>query len=237
MTSIPARCEACAERAAAAARRDEADAARAEAAFHQAKVKVQRMTRRPVKKEDGEDGDGGGDIGGDEGGNVADRSGVGSAKAPSTTRSGRASKPTTPWWEAPKGSRPTKPAVARKFGRAVTLVVNHDYTASQVKFMINEKMGVHPLDQKLYFFESGEEIGGGDDGVEIGAAGVRPDTTIALVATNEHDPDDLTGLEMPLGPARWQDEVAGGEAAVSGTAPARVTERGFAGTGLHGSDP
>ena len=233
VTSIPARCEACAERAAAAARRDEADAARAEAAFHQAKVKVQRMTRRPVRKEDGEDGDMGGDVGG----NVADRGGVGSAKASSTTRSGRASKPTTPWWEAPKGSRPTKPVVARKFGRAVTLMVNHDYTASQVKFMINEKMGVHPLDQKLYFLDSGEEIGGGDDGVEIGAAGVRPDTTIALVATNEHDPDDLTGLEMPLGPARWQDEVAGVDAAVSGPPPTRATERGFAGTGLHGSDP
>ena len=78
---------------------------------------------------------------------------------------------------------------------------------------------------------------GGDDGSRSAPRGVRPESTIALVATNEHDPDDLTGLEMPLGPARWQDEVAGAEAAVSGTAPTRATERGFAGTGLHGSDP
>ena len=64
-TSIPARCEPCAARAAAAARRYEAVAARAEATFHQAKVRVQRMTRRPVEQEVGNGGgDGDGEVSG-----------------------------------------------------------------------------------------------------------------------------------------------------------------------------
>ena len=119
----------------------------------------------------------------------------------------------------------------------MSLVVNHDYTASRVKFIITEKMGIHPLDQKLYFFDSGEEVGGGRRRGRDRRRGSSTESTIALVATNEHDPDDLTGLEMPLGPARWQDEVLGGEAAVPGMTPTKATERGFAGTGLHGSDP
>ena len=224
----------CAARA-AAARRYEAVVARARATFHQAKVRVQRMTRRPVEKEVGNGvGDGDGEVSGA-------GAASGGASAPSTTRSGRTSKPTTPWWEASEGSRRTKPAVARKVGRAVSLVVNHDYTASRVKFIITEKMGIHPLDQKLYFFDSGEEHRRRNGRRRASASKalpeVRPESTIALVATNEHDPDDLTGLEMPLGPARWQDEVLGGEAAVRGMTPTKATERGFAGTGLHGSDP
>ena len=181
-----------APRAAAAARRYEAVAARAEATFHQAKVRVQRMTRRPVERSRKRGGDGDGEVSG---------AAPGAGRRRGGRRRRRRGAPSVETDDAvvgaSEGSRRTKPAVARKVGRAVSLVVNHDYTASRVKFIITEKMGIHPLDQKLYFFDSGEEIGGGDDGVEIGAAGVRPESTIALVATNEHDPDDLTGWRCP----------------------------------------
>ena len=102
----------------------------------------------------------------------------------------------------------------------------------RLKLMALERLHVHPLDQKMYSFATGVELRDGDT---LGAAGVRPEQKIAVVCGNEHDPEDLTGLDMPLGPVRWEDGLGERERGVrEENAGQRAPERGFAGTGLHG---
>ena len=66
-------------------------------------------------------------------------------------------------------------------------------------------------------------------------AGVPPGATLALFATAQRDPDDLTGLEMPMGPVAWESDAGGGEGRDGAVGGASARERGFAGTALAGS--
>ena len=62
---------------------------------------------------------------------------------------------------------------------------------------------------------------------------IHPGTS--FVISHENDPEDLTGLDMPTGPVRWEDgPVDGGGGGREEKATTRAPERGFAGTGLHG---
>jgi hypothetical protein len=53
-------------------------------------------------------------------------------------------------------------------------------------------------------YAAGAELAGGDNTLTLAAAGVKPDARLALVARADHDAEDLTGLEMPLGPVAWE---------------------------------
>ena len=117
------------------------------------------------------------------------------------------------WWQV-NGQTSAKPASAATpaaSGKGVAFTVDATYSVWQLKLMALERLHVHPLDQKMYSFATGVELRDGDT---LGAAGVRPEQKIAVVCGNEHDPEDLTGLDMPLGPVRWED---GGGAGTRGT--------------------
>ena len=138
------------------------------------------------------------------------------------------------WWQV-NGQTSAKPASAATpaaSGKGVAFTVDATYSVWQLKLMALERLHVHPLDQKMYSFATGVELRDGDT---LGAAGVRPEQKIAVVCGDEHDPEDLTGLDMPLGPVRWEDGARererGGREEI---AAQRAPERGFAGTGLHG---
>ena len=122
-----------------------------------------------------------------------------SAPAPATSRGRRAPSAKKEWWRAnPDGTADTT-APTKSTGRGgVSVVVDASYTVWQLKLLVLERLGVHPLDQSLYFFSDGAEVGGGDDATTLARAGVTPEAKIALVARADHDADDLTGLEMPM---------------------------------------
>ena len=135
-------------------------------------------------------------------------------------------------------------------GRACSLVVDHDYTAWRVKLMALEKLAIHPLDISLFyvtyrrdFSDEGEGEGAStipdavfelENATTLREAGVPAGARLALFATATRDPEDLTGLEMPLGPVVWETERGGGDARVGAVAGASARERGFAGTALAG---
>ena len=135
-------------------------------------------------------------------------------------------------------------------GRACSLVVDHDYTAWRVKLMALEKLAIHPLDISLFYVTYRRDFSDDGDGGEVPAipdavfelenattlreAGVPAGARLALFATATRDPEDLTGLEMPLGPVVWETEGGGGDARVGAVAGASARERGFAGTALAG---
>ena len=159
----------------------------------------------------------------------------------STRRAAAAAGPKE-WWKAPAvksgGSKPS----GTSRGRATSFTVDATYTVWQLKLLILERMAVHPLDQSLYAFATGAELAGGDNAATLASAGVRPDARLALVARADHDADDLTGLEMPLGPVAWEDHEVigtnpggGGGGGGGGEKATRAPERGFAGTGLFGA--
>ena len=142
------------------------------------------------------------------------------------------------WWEAPKDS--THSAKVNSFpklepvGRASPLTIDHDYTVWRVKLLLLEKLGIHPLDQRLFACEVDAVDGTTPVGVvelnnpeTLGESQIGPGSKLCLFATDVHDPEDLTGLEMPLGNVGWETDVRGGKAV-------QAVERGFAGTGLHG---
>ena len=135
-------------------------------------------------------------------------------------------------------------------GRACSLVVDHDYTAWRVKLMALEKLAIHPLDISLFyvtyrrdFSDEGEGEGAStipdavfelENATTLREAGVPAGARLALFATATRDPEDLTGLEMPLGPVVWETEGGVGDARVGAVAGASARERGFAGTALAG---
>ena len=163
------------------------------------------------------------------------------------------------WWEAPRPGASAKGggggAAANlprldPVGRACSLVVDHDYTAWRVKLLALEKLAIHPLDISLFYVTYGRDDAADGDGATSTApvavfelenaetlreAGVPPGATLALFATAQRDPDDLTGLEMPMGPVAWESDAGGGEGRDGAVGGASARERGFAGTALAGS--
>lgn len=138
------------------------------------------------------------------------------------------------WWQVNGGSsaKPASASAPAASGKGVAFTVDATYSVWRLKLMALERLHVHPLDQKMYSFATGVELRDGDT---LGAAGVRPEQKIAVVCGDEHDPEDLTGLDMPLGPVRWEDGASGRErGGREENAAQRAPERGFAGTGLHG---
>ena len=134
-------------------------------------------------------------------------------------------------------------------GRACSLVVDHDYTAWRVKLLLLEKLAIHPLDISLFYVTYRRDDATDGDGAApmipdavfeldnaktLREAGVPAGARLALFATAQRDPDDLTGLEMPLGPVAWETDAGGGEGGVGADGGASARERGFAGTGLAG---
>ena len=140
-------------------------------------------------------------------------------------------------------------------GRACSLVVDHDYTVWRVKLLLLEKLAIHPLDMSLFYatYRHDDESAQDLDELEASAARMGPDAAfelenaqtlreagvpagarLALFATARRDPDDLAGLEMPLGPVAWETDGGGGEAGVGAVGGSSARERGFAGTGLAG---
>ncbi len=152
-------------------------------------------------------------------------------------------------WEAPTGSigansNSTKNSAFPKLkpiGRAVPLTVVHDYTSWRLKLLLLEKLGVHPLDQtwwNLWVDASGNPAGMrevrnnetlGECGIGIGKNGSK----LALFAKDDRDPEDLAGLEMPMGDVLWE---TGGNGVGVGQKGQGTTETGFKGTGLHGGE-
>jgi hypothetical protein len=141
-------------------------------------------------------------------------------------------------------------------GRVVKLTVDHSYTLWRVKLLLLEKLHAHPLDQRVFLERDGTARASVPPGEcspprvleelvdvhrELADLGVGPGARLLVHAGDAHDPDDLTGLEMPRGPAEWEDY---GGAATDGAGvgrrgvkrPAGGLERGFAGTGLTGQD-
>lgn len=140
------------------------------------------------------------------------------------------------WWQVNGGSSvgqvSDKSGQANSGGKGVAFTVDATYSVWQLKLMALERLHVHPLDQKMYSFATGVELRDRDT---LGAAGVRPEQKIAVVCGDEHDPEDLTGLDMPLGPVRWEDGLGErGRGEREENTAQRAPERGFAGTGLHG---
>lgn len=152
-------------------------------------------------------------------------------------------------WEAPIGSigansNSMKNSAFPKLepiGRAVPLTVDHDYTSWRLKLLLLEKLGVHPLDQTLWTLSvdaSGNPAGMrelrnhetlGECGIGIGKNGSK----LALFAKDDRDPEDLAGLEMPMGDVLWE---TGGNGVGVGQKGQGTTETGFKGTGLHGGE-
>ena len=184
----------------------------------------------------------------------------GNARAPrgrTNTRRGRVVGPAS---EEKRREAPPRAAAAAlprldPVGRACSLVVDHDYTVWRVKLLLLEKLAIHPLDMSLFYAtyrhddESAQELdeleasaarGGPDAAFELEnaqtlrEAGVPAGARLALFATARRDPDDLAGLEMPLGPVAWETDGGGGEAGVGAVGGSSARERGFAGTGLAG---
>ena len=152
--------------------------------------------------------------------------------------SGRRRVAPTKWWQVNgKSSAGDKSAEAvtgqtPQGGKGTAFIVDAAYSVWRLKLMALERLHVHPLDQRMYHFATGGELRNGDT---LGAAGVRPECRIAVVCGEEHDPEDLTGLDMPTGPVRWEDGPRdGGGGGREEKATTRAPERGFAGTGLHG---
>ena len=152
--------------------------------------------------------------------------------------SGRRRVAPTKWWQVNgKSSAGDKSAEAvtgqtLQGGKGTAFIVDAAYSVWRLKLMALERLHVHPLDQRMYHFATGGELRNGDT---LGAAGVRPECRIAVVCGEEHDPEDLTGLDMPTGPVRWEDGPRdGGGGGREEKATTRAPERGFAGTGLHG---
>ena len=133
--------------------------------------------------------------------------------------------------------------------------MDHDYTVWRVKLLLLEKLAIHPLDMSLFYAtyrhddKSAQELdeleasaarGGPDAAFELEnaqtlrEAGVPAGARLALFATARRDPDDLAGLEMPLGPVAWETDGGGGEVGVGAVGGSSARERGFAGTGLAG---
>ena len=145
-------------------------------------------------------------------------------------------------------------SAANAIGRVVKLTVDHSYTLWRVKLLLLEKLHAHPLDQRVFLERDGTARGGVtppgecfleelvDVHRELADLGVGPGARLLVHAGDAHDPDDLTGLEMPRGPAfEWEDQcgAATDGAGVGGRGvkrPAGGLERGFAGTGLTGQD-
>jgi len=184
----------------------------------------------------------------------------GSARAPrerATTRRGRVVGPASEEKQREAAPRAGAAALPRldPVGRACSLVVDHDYTVWRVKLLLLEKLAIHPLDMSLFYAtyrhddKSAQELdeleasaarGGPDAAFELEnaqtlrEAGVPAGARLALFATARRDPDDLAGLEMPLGPVAWETDGGGGEAGVGAVGGSSARERGFAGTGLAG---
>ena len=172
-----------------------------------------------------------------------------------TTRRGRVVKAPSPVGEKKRSETAVGGAACANLprldpvGRACSLVVDHDYTAWRVKLMALEKLAIHPLDISLFYVTYRRDFSDDGDGGEVPAipdavfelenaktlreAGVPAGARLALFATATRDPEDLTGLEMPLGPVVWETE-GGGDARVGAVAGASARERGFAGTALAG---
>ena len=145
-------------------------------------------------------------------------------------------------------------SAANAIGRVVKLTVDHSYTLWRVKLLLLEKLHAHPLDQRVFLERDGTARAGVtppgeyfleelvDVHRELADLGVGPGARLLVHAGDAHDPDDLTGLEMPRGPAEtWEDYggTATDGAGVGGRGvkrPAGGLERGFAGTGLTGQD-
>jgi hypothetical protein len=184
----------------------------------------------------------------------------GSARAPrerATTRRGRVVGPASEEKQREAAPRAGAAALPRldPVGRACSLIVDHDYTVWRVKLLLLEKLAIHPLDMSLFYAtyrhddKSAQELdeleasaarGGPDAAFELEnaqtlrEAGVPAGARLALFATARRDPDDLAGLEMPLGPVAWETDGGGGEAGVGAVGGSSARERGFAGTGLAG---
>ena len=131
------------------------------------------------------------------------------------------------WWQVngQTSANPASAATPAASGKGVAFTVDATYSVWQLKLMALERLHVHPLDQKMYSFATGVELRDGDT---LGAAGVRPEQKIAVVCGDEHDPEDLTGLDMPLGPVRWEDGLGErGRGEREENAAQRAPERGF----------
>ena len=155
----------------------------------------------------------------------------GNARAPRgrTTHGGRVVGPASEEKRRKRRRAPPPPPPARPVGRACSLVVDHDYTVWRVKLLLLEKLAIHPLDMSLFYATYRHddkrqdldelEARGAGRGVELEnaqtlrEAGVPAGARLALFATARRGPDDLAGLEMPLGPVAWETDGGGGEPA------------------------